>query len=143
MLFFLRAAVHPLVIAIRIRMFLVVIGVPLLLGLGWLLFAGSFRRSARHGRDRSCRSSRSCSSGARRSITTSALYNRFRTLRVVGLETLPVTDHERIQPLNSIYSLAHEAISESENAHALRSSCASATSIAGPWAWSRRTSCRA
>src|SRR6185503_13942457 len=35
-----------------------------------------------------------------------ALYNRFRTLEVVELTTLPVTDHERIQPLNSIYSLA-------------------------------------
>ena len=112
-LFFLRAAVHPLVIAIRIRMFLVVIGVPLLLGLGWLLFSGSFRR---------------------RLVTAIvvlplfsltlywgeeihhylALYNRFRTLEVVELATLPVTDHERIQPLNSIYSLAHEAISESE-----------------------------
>ena len=112
-LFFLRAAVHPLVIAIRIRMFLVVIGVPLLVGLGWLLFRGSFRR---------------------RLVTAVvvlplfslalywgdeihhylALYNRFRTLEVVELTTLPVTDHERIQPLNSIYSLAHEAISESE-----------------------------
>jgi hypothetical protein len=113
LLLFLRAAVHPLVIALRIRMFLVVLGLPLLAGLGWLLFTGTFRR---------------------RLVTTIvvlpvlsllvwwgeelhgylALYNRFRTLRIVELSTLPVTDHERIQPLNSIYSLAHEAISEAE-----------------------------
>jgi hypothetical protein len=112
-LLLLRAAVHPFVIALRVRMFLVVIGLPLLLGVGWLLFSGSFRR---------------------RLVTAVvvlpllslavywgeevhhylALYNRFRTLPVVELPALPVTDHERIQPLNSIYSLAHEAISESE-----------------------------
>lgn len=43
-----------------------------------------------------------------------ALYLRYSTISIVELEELPVTDHERIQPLNSIFSLAHEVMTESE-----------------------------
>lgn len=43
-----------------------------------------------------------------------ALYFRYKTLTIVELEELPTTDHERIQPLNSIYSLAHEKMVETE-----------------------------
>jgi len=39
-----------------------------------------------------------------------ALYNRYRTLRVAVWDELPTTNHERMQPLNSIYSLAHEKV---------------------------------
>lgn len=42
------------------------------------------------------------------------LYLRYRSLNVVDLETIPITGHERIQPLNSIYSLAHEIMTEVE-----------------------------
>lgn len=45
-----------------------------------------------------------------------ALYYRYKTLNVVELQQLPITGHERLQPLNSIYSLAHEkASSEMES----------------------------
>lgn len=44
-----------------------------------------------------------------------SLYWRYKTLNIVELTELPETDHERIHPLNSIYSLAHEAVSSSES----------------------------
>jgi len=45
-----------------------------------------------------------------------SLYYRYQTLNIVELDKLPVTGHERMQPLNSIYSLAHEkAASEMES----------------------------
>jgi hypothetical protein len=44
-----------------------------------------------------------------------ALYYRYSTLSIVELNELPHTDHERIQPRNSIFSLAHEVMTESES----------------------------
>ena len=44
-----------------------------------------------------------------------SLYWRHRTLTIVDLSELPETDHERIHPLNSIYSLAHEAVASNES----------------------------
>jgi hypothetical protein len=43
------------------------------------------------------------------------LYLRFQGLNIADLETLPLSGHERIQPLNSIYSLAHEVMTETES----------------------------
>ena len=43
-----------------------------------------------------------------------SLYYRYCTLKLVDLEELPQTDHERIQPLNSAFSLAHEKMADSE-----------------------------
>ncbi len=43
-----------------------------------------------------------------------SLYRQYHLLKVTDLDELPVTDHERIQPLNSVYSLAHEAMSDIE-----------------------------
>ncbi|MBX4205351.1 MAG: hypothetical protein KW788_04185 [Candidatus Doudnabacteria bacterium] len=37
-------------------------------------------------------------------------YYRYKTLNIVELDKLPITGHERLQPLNSIYSLAHEKV---------------------------------
>jgi hypothetical protein len=112
-LLLLRSAVHPFVIALRVRIFLLVLGVPLLIAFARLLFYGPVRR-------------RWITAAVAVPLLTAvaywgeevhrylALYNRYRTLATSELRELPVTDHERIQPLNSIYSLAHEAISESE-----------------------------
>ena len=44
-----------------------------------------------------------------------ALYYRYRTLDVVELTELPVSDQERIPPLNSIYTIAKHKISETES----------------------------
>ncbi|MFN8390682.1 MAG: hypothetical protein U0136_10365 [Bdellovibrionota bacterium] len=41
-------------------------------------------------------------------------YLRYERLNLVVLSELPVTDHERIQPQNSVYSLAHDAVTENE-----------------------------
>lgn len=43
-----------------------------------------------------------------------SLYYRYKTLDLKDLKQLPETDHERIQPLNSVYSLAHEKMADSE-----------------------------
>jgi hypothetical protein len=43
-----------------------------------------------------------------------AFYYRYHTLKVVELDRLPLTNYERIQPLNSIHSRAYESMSESE-----------------------------
>lgn len=42
------------------------------------------------------------------------LYSRYATLPIAELEQLPETSFERIQPLNSVYSLAHEIMTETE-----------------------------
>jgi len=42
------------------------------------------------------------------------LYYRYRALPIDELVSLPVTARERIQPLNSVYSLAHEVMTETE-----------------------------
>ena len=44
-----------------------------------------------------------------------SLYWRYKTLTIVDLKELPETDNERIHPLNSIYSLAHEAVASNES----------------------------
>ena len=44
-----------------------------------------------------------------------ALYYRYKTLPMVELDKLPLTDHERIQPLNSVYSLAHEVSADTQS----------------------------
>ena len=47
-----------------------------------------------------------------------SLYARYQTLAQDELHVLPVTDFERIQPLNSVFSLAHDAVTESESPRA-------------------------
>ena len=44
-----------------------------------------------------------------------ALYYRYSTLDIVELKELPTTDNERIQPFNSIFTLAHEVMTEAES----------------------------
>lgn len=44
-----------------------------------------------------------------------ALYIRYRTINIAELQKLPITGHERLQPLNSIYSLAYEQITATES----------------------------
>lgn len=44
-----------------------------------------------------------------------SLYYCYRMLNITEINELPETDHERIQPLSSVYSRAMEAITKSEN----------------------------
>ena len=44
-----------------------------------------------------------------------SLYKAYTHIKQVELDTLPLTDNERIHPQNSIRSLAYEAMSETEN----------------------------
>ena len=43
------------------------------------------------------------------------LYNRYEMTNFQELEELPVSEHERIQSVNSIFALAHDAVPESES----------------------------
>lgn len=113
-LFVSRAYFHPFVIAGRRYVFAAVILIPLVLLLAWqlkkrdvrgkvfvgcvgvLLFAGIGYavRDVHHYVE---------------------LYIRYLSLNRVDLATLPVSAYERIQPRNSIFSLAHEVMTESES----------------------------
>ncbi|OHA21631.1 MAG: hypothetical protein A2849_02355 [Candidatus Taylorbacteria bacterium RIFCSPHIGHO2_01_FULL_51_15] len=48
-------------------------------------------------------------------ITYLSLHQRYATLNLVELKELPTTDHERVLPLNVVWSLANERISETES----------------------------
>jgi hypothetical protein len=114
LIFLLRAFIHPYVIIARQRSFL--IALVLLLAISWY---GTRRR-------------RTLVKGLVRLVTIILLiaivlwggaahdymaqYSRYRTLNIVELDKLPLTGYERVQPLNSIFSLAHERISETESA---------------------------
>lgn len=109
----LRAVVHPYFIAVRTRIFLVVLGVPF----AWFLWRKIFRGSIVR---------RVIWAGISVPLVASlivwgdnvhdylGLYWRYVTVAKRELQELPTTDHERIQPLNSIYSLAHEAMGEND-----------------------------
>ena len=112
-IFFLRAPIHSFVMAVRTRVFLVILGAPLIYLLWRLIFHGGWKRR----------------------IVTAAIsiplmivlgqwgddgheylsfYYRYITVKKQELTSLPLTDNERIHPLNSIHSLAFEAMNETE-----------------------------
>ena len=108
-LFLTRALWHPLVVHIRQRSFLLV---PLLLPvLVWL----RLRRQRTFFR-------KLLTSVACLVVLTAmywwgnavhdyvSLYFRYQDLQIVEMNKLPITGHERLQPLNSIYSLVHEKV---------------------------------
>lgn len=112
-LFLLRVLFHPLAIELRKHLGVLIVGLPVLI-LMWVgVRKGSLKKKAIiwtaylilgvlaycYGRD--------C-------YDYFAFYYRYKTLTIVELDELPVTSRERIQPLNSIYSLAHEVMAESE-----------------------------
>jgi len=112
--FLLRAAIHPYVLAIRTRMFLVVVGAPIAFFAWRMLFYGRWLRRLLIASV--CIPLFSALSFWGDEIHEYlSLYYRFISVKKVEINLLPITDFERIQPLNSVYSLAFEAMSETEN----------------------------
>lgn len=107
----LRGAVHPYVIVLRARIFLVAFSVPFFLILWRMIFHGSLKR-------------RVISAGIAVPLVAAfivwgdaahqylALYWRYCTIKTVEVTVLPQTGHERIQPLNAVHTLAYEAMTE-------------------------------
>jgi hypothetical protein len=110
--FMLRATIHPFVLAARKKSFLLILAVVLIglwfwsrrktpiakVGISILVIAMTV----------------SLLLWGRALHDYVALYYRYQTLDIRELKQLPVTGYERLQPRNSIFSLAHEAITEME-----------------------------
>ena len=109
-----RAIFHPLVIASRRYVFALVLLVPIVFLVAWQLKKREFRGKLLIG----------CLGillfaffgyAIRDVHHYLELYVRYLSLEKVDLEELPISDYERIQPRNSIFSLAHEVMTESES----------------------------
>lgn len=125
-LFLFRAVWHPSVIYLRSNIWMLTIAAPLT-----LLWAFMFKRSVK----KSMKSEKhpklktvfktvlyiliiSCVIGVSIKFDPYnyiALYYRYKTLDKVELKQLPTTDHDIIQPFNSVYSLAKESVEDSED----------------------------
>lgn len=114
LLFTMRAMLHPAVIWLRSHVYLLTLGVPLLLALYFLL------------RNRGPRVKLAAAVLVMLLVTAIAifrlsphnyvaLYLAYQSLQIKELDALPVTEFDRIQPQNSIYSLANEAMVETES----------------------------
>lgn len=113
LIFLFRAPIHPLVMALRTRIFLVILGLPLAILLWKLLFRGRWLK-------------RLIAAAVSIPLLIAlgqwgddaheylSLYYRYVTVEKKELTDLPLTDNERIHPLNSIRSLAFEAMNETE-----------------------------
>ena len=113
-MFLLRVFFHPLAIGLRQHLGILIVGLPMLAMMWIMVRKGSIKKriviwslylilgvlTYYYGRD--------C-------YDYFAFYYRYNTLVTVDLDELPISGHERIQPLNSIYSLAHEVMAESES----------------------------
>lgn len=109
-----RALLHPLVLHLRMNVFVIVFAVLLFVPI-WL-----FAR-------RRTKLTRTLAVVAAVAVAVAlffwgpavhqyvALYYRYQTLDVVELDELPVSDHERIPPLNSIYTIAKHKIADTES----------------------------
>lgn len=112
-LFLFRAYVHPYVIAVRTRIFLVAVGVPLVFLFKKLMFSGRWWR-------------RIVAAALIASFLGTvwqwgdeiheyfALYYQYGVIKKIELKELPLTGFERIQPLHSVHSIAYEATARSE-----------------------------
>lgn len=108
---FSRAYLHHYVLWVRVHFFLVLIGAPAL-WLWWRLLS----------RGRWWRRLAATAIGALLAWPIAewgddahefaSLWRRHRTLKIVDLNELPITGHERIHPRNGIHSLAFEAMGE-------------------------------
>jgi len=114
LLFVLRGYLHPAVIVVRSHIYLVTIGIPLLMLLWLLLRRRSWKLQAGVAIALAALVVSLVLAGAQPHEYL-ALYLRYRTLQKVELERLPVTGFDRIQPQNSIVSLANEAMVETES----------------------------
>lgn len=113
LVFLLRAFLHPAVIALRTHIFVLTIGLPV----AWALWYFLRRRTWKV----------KLAVLAPLAVLVAgvvlggfspheylALYSRYRSLNLQELGELPTTAHDRIQPHNSIISLANEAMAETE-----------------------------
>lgn len=114
LLFYFRALIQPLVVQLRVNVFVIVFAALVFVPL-WL-FARKRTRLAR-----------ALAAGTGILIAVAlwfwgpmihqymALYYRYKTLDVVELGELPVSDHERIPPLNSVFTIAKHKIADTES----------------------------
>ncbi|MDO8669260.1 MAG: hypothetical protein Q7K65_03120 [Candidatus Buchananbacteria bacterium] len=112
-LFLLRVFFHHWAIELRKHFGLLIVGLPLLTLMWLLIRKGSIKKKIIVGLMYLILGSFVYFYG-RGCYDYFSFYYRFKTLVTVELDELPITGHERIQPLNSIYSLAHEVMAESE-----------------------------
>lgn len=113
-MFLLRALFHPLAIELRKHLGVLIVGLPLIMVMWFIVRKGSIKKriiiwsvylilgSLAYLYGPGC-------------YDYFAFYYRYKTLTTVELDELPISGYERIQPLNSIYSLAHEVMAESES----------------------------
>lgn len=113
-LFIYRASFHPLILGIRKHLFVLIVLIVFVLLVRWQLRKGTWKRKLTTGII-SLLIALILVYGGMQVHGYIALYYRYMTLSVTTLDKLPLSDHERIQPLNSVFSLAHEAMSESES----------------------------
>jgi hypothetical protein len=112
--FLLRAVLHPIALGFRKNLSLILFGVIFL----WLL-QKLWNTSGWKGRGVSFVLAASAFViilfAGREPYHYVQLYLKFQSLEISDLETLPLSGYERIQPLNSVYSLAHEIMTETES----------------------------
>lgn len=113
LLFLFRALLQPLVIGLRVRAFPLLLIAVFLTVLGGQLTKGSGKRRFLAGALGAAVILFGATWG-REAYNFLALYFRHYTLEVRGLDQLPFSDYERVQPRNAIYSLAHEVMTENE-----------------------------
>lgn len=109
-----RPLIHPAIILMRTRVFLLAIGLPTFFVWWYLIRRGSILR-------------RCLIAGLTAVLTVpivqwgdelheyASLARRYHSLNIVDLTVQPITGHERIHPRNAIHSLAYEVMGEVEN----------------------------
>lgn len=113
LLFGLRAFYHPIILSLRKNIWVLTIGVPLALVLWfvWKRFSWKVRVIVFGIAGVAVVSNFLFDIRVHEYLT---LYFRYRSLQIHDLKELPLTTHDRIQPFNSIVSLANEAMVETE-----------------------------
>ena len=113
-IFLLRVNFHPLAIGIRRYFGVLVIGLTIL-PLLWLMVRKSLWKAKVILAIFCVTLTGLVWFGGREVHNYLALYYRYNTLDITELEELPISGYERLQPLNSVYSLAHEVMNDSES----------------------------
>ena len=111
--FMLRAAIHPYVLLVRQKSFLLVLAICLVVIWFWAKRKRPLIKVVASTLVALVAVAMFMWGGAVHDYV--ALYYRYKTLDIRELNTLPITNHERLQPVNSIYVLSHEATSEMES----------------------------
>lgn len=113
-LFYFRHLLHPLVLQLRINLFVIVFALLLFLPL-WLLTRKRSKLARVIGALTGLAGIVALWFGGPAAHQYLSLYYRYNTLDIVELDELPTTDHERIPPLNSIHTIAKHKIADTES----------------------------